>query len=246
MPIALITVTAPGADVLPWACAPGDHPGPCSGPRGCRVEEPARSFWNWTAGARRKRLHRALSGRARRRGMKRWLVGYVWEPQQRGVGHLHLVVFLHTVPFIVAALRELGPRYGFGFVDDARSRPRGGGSEKVTSYITGYLNGSPKLEAVAAAVTAYELPSRCWYLAAWVTRGTGVTMRALRRVRRWWAAANGFLPPAADTGCGRLWGMLAGSPPKAGGRRAPPSAVSEADRLWRVLGYSRRPQAFAT
>ena len=240
VPLGLLTVTAPGAESLPWSCPPGKHPGPCSGPQGCRVDEWAAWEWNATSPGRRKRMWRALAGRLYRKGLKRVLHGYVWEPQQRGVGHLHIVVALHALPVVLGMLRALAPRYGFGFVDDARGRPQGGGSERIAGYVAGYLNGGGKVEQVVRAVEDGVIPHRSWYVPVWLTQRTGVTMRAARRWRRWWAAAMGLLPPAADTGCGRLWGMAVGSPPQAGGRRAPPSAVAEAARLWSSLGYYRR------
>ena len=48
---------------------------------------------------------------------------YEWELQRRGVWHLHVVVGMETAVErawaigYVHALRELAPRYGFGFVD---------------------------------------------------------------------------------------------------------------------------------
>ena len=51
------------------------------------------------------------------------LLLYQWELQSRGVWHLHFVVGLETAIErawaieYVKAMRELGPRYGFGFVD---------------------------------------------------------------------------------------------------------------------------------
>jgi hypothetical protein len=119
-----------------------------------------------------------------------------------------VVVALAAMPLVVGILREIAPGYGFGFIDDGRGFHRRGGSGSIGGYLTGYLNGSGKVEATVAAVDAGVVPHRSWYLAGWVTRSSGVTMRSCRRVRRWWAAAVGLLPPAADTGCGWLWGVL--------------------------------------
>jgi hypothetical protein len=149
------------------------------------------------------------------------VLGYVWEPQRRGVGHLHVVVALPGARVVGDVLRDLAPAYGFGFVDDgSRSRRRGGGGGGVAGYLVGYLNGS-KVPATVEAVVAGIVPHRSWYLASWLTMASGVTMRTLRRVRRWWAAAVGLLPSAPDMGCflvldlaGMLWG-----------RRAPPAVL---------------------
>jgi hypothetical protein len=45
----------------------------------------------------------------------------------------------------------------------------------------------------------------------------------------------GLLPPAADTGCGWLWGIPGGGTPLAGCRRGYP-ATAAAAALWRALG----------
>lgn len=131
-----------------------------------------------------------------------------------------MVVALAATSLVADALRELAPVYGFGFVDDGRRsrarRERRGGGGSVAGYLTGYLNGASKVEAVVAAVDEGVIPHRSWYLAAWLTRRGGLNMRLCRRVRRWWAASVGLLEPPADTGCGllaRLSGWIDRAPP---------------------------------
>jgi hypothetical protein len=149
----------------------------------------------------------ALGQRLRRRGLKRLVVGYVWEPQKRGVGHLHVVVALAGISVVAGMLQDLAPAYGFGFVDDgSRSRRRGGGGN-VAGYLVGYLNGG-KVAATVEAIERCELPARSWYVASWLTQLSRVTMRALRRGRRLWATEVGLMAPPPDVGCMRIWDLL--------------------------------------
>ena len=94
----LFTLTAPGADVLPWdtdLCThlPGEK---CSGLKGCRVESIYAHIFNVTYAARMARLHEAAQRHAdrvtRRLGWKGELpriVSRTRSPQRRGVDHGH-------------------------------------------------------------------------------------------------------------------------------------------------------------
>jgi hypothetical protein len=98
--VSIGTLTAPGADLLPWdtsLCthAPGEK---CSGEKGCSVEWIYREVYNRTFSARRSRLHEAACKAAdrfvRRIGYEGKLprnVGAVSGPQRRGVLHAHVV-----------------------------------------------------------------------------------------------------------------------------------------------------------
>jgi hypothetical protein len=70
----LVTLTAPGSDVLPWdtsKCPPGDHA--CSGALGCRVHWGVAAGWNATVTGRlgnlvklaREQVRRKHGGKAR-------------------------------------------------------------------------------------------------------------------------------------------------------------------------------------
>lgn len=56
-------------------------------------------------------------------GHKGKLLARVWEKQKRGLAHVHGVIAVGTPPerawakAYVEALRDMSPRYGFGFVD---------------------------------------------------------------------------------------------------------------------------------
>jgi len=184
--VALITVTAPGeAEGLPFDRSLCRH-GPdvaCSGLLGCRVVEGAARSWNRSAEKRWAALHRAAAERARRRtGRRGWLVAAKgWERQKRGVDHLHLAVPYHTpsqrrlVEAYVRALKELAPKYCFGFVD--LQRPVGRGSNyRAAAYLAKYVS-----KATREQLAPYA--RRPFYVSQRLTQQTGVTMRACRLKR---------------------------------------------------------------
>jgi len=184
--VALITVTAPGTDAgLPWDRARCRHPEgvPCSGKLGCRVLEEAARAWNRSAEKRWAALHRAAAERARRRTGRRGDIVYVkgWERQKRGVDHLHLVAPYHTpgqrrlVEAYVRALKELAPKYCFGFVDLQRPLERGS-NYRAAAYIGKYVS-----KATFEQLAPYA--RRPFYVAQRLTQATGVTMRACRLKR---------------------------------------------------------------
>jgi hypothetical protein len=96
--VATIAITGPGADVLPWD---DDHCGRRnrgpnhvhSGRRGCRVQQRPLREWCETLGWRWKKLREAAQLATRKAaGEPVVILERVWEPQKRGVPHLHLVV----------------------------------------------------------------------------------------------------------------------------------------------------------
>ncbi len=96
----LVTLTAPGADLLPWdksKCPKGEHR--CSGRLGCRVEWLAAARWNMTVTKRLGDLLKVAREATRRAHGSRGRVevlGYVCEAQQRGVFHPHVVLGYRT------------------------------------------------------------------------------------------------------------------------------------------------------
>jgi hypothetical protein len=122
----MFSVTAPGADVYPFdprfcSHSPSQR---CSGAIGCRVAPELAQAFNHVAGKWWSELHRAAKLRAdRATGFKGRLACRVWEKQKRGLAHLHGVISVESPAHVrwaeayVTALRELAPRYGFGFVD---------------------------------------------------------------------------------------------------------------------------------
>jgi hypothetical protein len=171
-PVVMVSITAPGDERLPWDehhCA-GRHTrgGNHSGKRGCRVEQRAAREWNETATTRYAMLRRTATQHLRRmvsRGALAEnvnLLERVWEPQKRGVAHLHLVLGAGTREEIEAAaefvkkLKDEAESYDFGFVD-ARGRFRKGmagervvargeivkliSAENAARYLSSYLSG---------------------------------------------------------------------------------------------------------
>jgi len=209
----LVTVTAPGQDVLPWDlqhCG-HEHEGRCSGKRGCRVQPDAAARWNATAPRRMTRLHRRVSQWVRRRmpGQLQ-LLENVWQYQERGALHLHLVLGVgtpahrHAAELYVGRLHEVAAEYGFGWPD--RNGPRLPG-ERAAAYITKYLIVGNGAEAVVTeTVRREDCPSRLVYVSNALSKRTGCTMRSLRRERYLWhlereqLRADGYFAVPADVG----------------------------------------------
>lgn len=185
--VALLTVTAPGqASGLVWDRSACTHPPgeTCSGPKGCRVLAGAANAWNRQAESSWRDLHRAAAQKARRRhGPGPIVAAKVWEVQDRGVLHLHLVV-----PFgdprerarareYVAALNELRPRHGFGFVDLSQRFDGEGCGARAAGYCAKYI----------AKATGSEMSvRRPAFVGSFLTQAVGLTIRLLRWRRYIW------------------------------------------------------------
>ena len=197
---ALGTLTAPGADFLPWdeqdcaALGPHKH----SGELGCRVDPAMAEVWNESFSPRWTKLQRHCKRQAdrflRRQGWKGSLPSVLlsWrEMQKRGVWHRHYLLpwesaseQLWSRAYLAAMEREKG-RYWFGHVD---RRPRIAAGEKLAKYIAGYtLGGGEKASLAEAALLERGVSGRTFYVHRKLTMSTGVTMRRLRDVRRLWA-----------------------------------------------------------
>jgi hypothetical protein len=197
----MFSVTAPGADIYPFdpkfcSHSPSQR---CSGRMGCRVTpELARAF-NSKAGGWWSELHRAAKVRAdRETGFKGKLAARVWEKQKRGLAHLHGVVSVESPTDVrwaeayVTALRELAPRYGFGFVDGWHSVGRKfWPGVQAAAYLSSYFaGGRGRKMAITENVLAGDLPRLVVFVSRALTQQTGCTMRSLRNARRLWAARN--------------------------------------------------------
>ena len=192
--VALVTITAPGEDAgLVWDRAHCSHPEDdrCSGPKGCRVVAGAADAWNDQAGRSWGQLHRVAAQIARRCcGPGPLIAAKVWEVQERGVLHLHLVVPSAAgierarVDAYVAALEQHGTRHGFGFVS-VRHRFDGKASgARAAGYCAKYVG-----KAAGAEMTL----ARPIYVGAFLTQAVGLTMRLLRW-RRYLHRLWGFRP----------------------------------------------------
>jgi hypothetical protein len=209
----LVTLTAPGADLLSWdraRCRPGEHR--CSGERGCRVHWVAAAGWNATVTKRLGGLLKVAREQTRRSHgskVKVVVLGYVCEAQQRGVFHPHVVLGYRTAAersaldtFRGALKRERGD-YGLG--TGRRGSFDAGTPERFTArdagrYISKYLRPDgaktsfvPLLEAINritprdSETGRLKVLVRPVYVSTMLTRRTGVTMTFLRFKRRVWA-----------------------------------------------------------
>lgn len=193
-PLVMITVTPPGRQVLPWSCGRNHVHSP---KHGCRVKDDAAELWSSDVVKRLASLRDAARIAVKRAGLpvdRLWLER-VWEPQQRGVPHAHIVAGAGTadelaaVERFVAELRRLAPSYGFGTqLDVTRPMP----AAEVARYLAGYLLGrSGRKGTVRANLADPRMPRSLIYLSRSLTRETGMTMRRMRVVRWIFAARAG-------------------------------------------------------
>jgi hypothetical protein len=108
------TLTPPGEDLLPWDRSQCSHaPGlPCSGPRGCVIEESARNRLNATSQKRLSRLYETVQAAVKREaGMRANVLVIAKEAQKRGAVHVHYALGVETAQELQAAkaFRPAGP-----------------------------------------------------------------------------------------------------------------------------------------
>ncbi|HLW79628.1 MAG TPA: hypothetical protein VKU44_08525, partial [Terriglobia bacterium] len=206
----LVTLTAPGVNVLPWdvsKCRPTAHV--CSGSLGCQVNIRTAARWNASATGRLGELLKVAREQVRRThgGAARvWVLAIVFEAQKRGVFHPHLVLGYRTAAdraaldtFRETLWRKRG-RSGFG--TGARGSFDAGLPERFTGldagrYIAKYLRpdgakGSfvPLLQAIEEVTPRNPTTGRLRqlvrpvYVSPVLTQETGLTMGFLR-FRRW-------------------------------------------------------------
>jgi hypothetical protein len=201
----MFSVTAPGADLYPFDPRFCSHRPVtrCSGALGCRVDPRVAEAFNRRAGKWWSELHRAAKMRAdRATRQKGTLLARVWEKQKRGLAHVHGVLAVTTpaeqewARAYLGALRELAPRYGFGFVDgwpkiSRRFWPGAQAGAYLSSY---FLGGGGRKASITANVLAGDLPRVVVYVSRNLTQRTGCTMRTLRNARALWAWRRGFVP----------------------------------------------------
>lgn len=220
---AMCTLTPPGVDAgLVWDRSQCRHEAEerCGKHYGCKVVPEAAALWNERSRGWWRELNRVCKQRAdralRRLGYdgKGGILLYQWELQGRGLWHLHFVLGLETAVErawafeYVKAMRELAPRYGFGFVDSKPLR-KPGPAEGMASYLSKYLakwekDGSCQVtETVLAAGRSYLN-----YVSRKLTAKSGCTMRVLRNVRIAWAWRAGHLPDDAINPFELLSGLL--------------------------------------
>jgi hypothetical protein len=167
--VCLVTLTAPGRDVLPsdrTKCWPGEHH--CSGPRGCRVHWAAAASWNRDLTRRLAALLKLARERTRRRHGKRGqivVLGYVCEAQQRGIFHPHVILGYRTAADRAAldtfrgAMKEARGRHGFGTGRKSFSAglPDRFSPRDAARYVTKYLRPDGAKTSFVPLLRAIEL-----------------------------------------------------------------------------------------
>jgi len=212
--VVLLSLTAPGADLLPWAC---DRAHVHAGASGCQVDRAYADVWAERASENWRRLRDAARKAVDRAGLPTaaLVLERVWEPQKRGVPHLHVVAGARTpdelaaVELFEAELRERAVEYGFGPQLHA-TRPME--AREASRYLAGYLLGRSKRKGsirdnlahprmphsliwITPAIGSLSEHERMvgWRERLGLRRGTGLTMRRLRYARWYLAALKGKL-----------------------------------------------------
>jgi hypothetical protein len=205
---AMCTLTAPGVDAgLAWdrASCTHDESERCGRAHGCKVVPGVAQLWNEKSRGWWSKLNRVCKQRAdravRRQGLDRrgGVLLYEWELQVRGVWHLHFVLGMETAwervwaLEYVKAMRELAPKYGFGFVD-AKPLRNPEPAERVARYLSKYLakwKEDGTLEITETVKSAGR--SLLNYVSLGLTAKSGCTMRNLRLARIVWAWLSGLI-----------------------------------------------------
>jgi hypothetical protein len=199
----IATLTAPGADVLPWDVSRCSIEGPHkhSGPNGCTVDQWEAAKWNRTATRRLSNLCNAAAARVRRQGLVVPTVLARALELKRGVFHAHVVLGFRWseaagLEAYGQALDELRGEYGFG-------TSKGGGFDfgkpgrfdglSAGLYTSKYLRPNGAKGSFIPALRMIEMLTernpetgrpteqlRPVYVNPKLTRRSGVTMRFLR------------------------------------------------------------------
>lgn len=202
--VAVLAVTGPGADELPWdvnRCrSMGEHVH--SGPRGCRVDRLAARLWNTTAPKRWTDLHRQVYMKVCKHRVRPVLLARVFELQRRGVLHVHPVLGFetpaerHAARLYARYLSELAPRYGFGHTErklETRSPKR------IAAYLSAYfVTGKRGKLSLQESVRSPDMPRSIVHVSKELTQRTGVTMRELRFRRFVWFIADQMRCPLTE------------------------------------------------
>lgn len=209
-PVATLAITGPGRERLPWD---EEHcrrrgVGPRhvhSGKRGCRAEQRPVRVWCETLSYRWQLLRQAARIATKRElgYAPPWVLARVWEPQKRGVPHLHLVLpygtwqEMHAADVFRKHLARLAADYDFGRVQPKLRAIEG---REAARYVASYLAGrSSRKSSIRENIADPTLPRSLLWLTPRLTRETLVTMRTLRRARHLWAALDGRCDPPVFT-----------------------------------------------
>ena len=200
----MYTITPPGADQLPWDRSKCSHAAgvPCSGPRGCVIEEEARRRWNASFQRRFSRLYETAQAAVKRElGARANVLTIGKEAQKRGATHGHFVVGCGSALELRAArafrrhLERLSAhrRYEFGHVNGKFVKPKD--AREAAAYLSSYfVRGRGHKAPLTEAVTNGELPRLPLYVSRRLTAVTRTTMRNKRRQRQLHVCSSRGLP----------------------------------------------------
>lgn len=206
-----VTLTAPGADELPWDTDLCRHSPDvaCSGTIGCVVEAHALALWHNRLGQRWSwfvtEMRRRLGDGVDLQFFK------TWEPQSRGALHAHALLRVSgpvTDRRFRAAVRLSARLWGFGrqcdvqHVDLSDTRQVARRAGYAAKYATKNADGLPELTTLDPSTGELSVCSlRSWS----ASRGWGDTMACVRERRQRWAATHGrgvSAPPPGGGGPG--------------------------------------------
>jgi hypothetical protein len=194
-----VTLTAPGADVLPWDTSRCGHlAGECSGSDGCKGERLPMGVWNGSAPQRWSwfvtEMRRQLKCDVQFAGS--------WETQSRGALHRHVLMWAPGVTErrMRAAVRLCSARWGFGRQIDVQAIAGSDARElaRKAGYCAKYATKGGDLGVTVDVATGEMLEGgyRRWS----ASRRWGTTMRCVRAERVAWSVANGTQPAIPDGG----------------------------------------------
>ena len=189
----LVTLTAPGADVLPWDEAHCGWMGPHrhSGPLGCRIDVTAANKW---ATDLEQRFHRlCMAARKRAKAREPVVCARAWEAQDRGAPHCHMVTIVNPAgERFVEALFDLAPLYGFGTIHDKGYAAQGGYAH--AAYLSKYVtkDGRDEHARRESIFEASLLPRQTVWVSPVLTKRSGATMTVSRLLRSVWAYGEGY------------------------------------------------------
>ena len=187
--VALLTVTAPGSDLLPWD--------------GKTVRSEHAWSWNYSLWDRWPKLRDVASRFASRhvKGVRSGILVVVPEMQSRGVLHLHIVLGAESVlerrwaEAFVSSVRKNATLHLFGRqVDFHRSSWGPVRDRAVASYVSKLGTYLTKSLSLRKLWEGYDLPGRAFYVSRRLTDKTGLTVRMLRRSTSVWFRYRISLP----------------------------------------------------
>jgi len=130
------------------------------------------------------------------------------EPQSRGLDHGHLVlghaskVEKAFARFFVDALARFAAEHNLGFVDryshalgGQRQYQGAGQAERAARYLSKYMS-----KERASDWLREKVGQRVFYVAPWLSRAAGASMRIARLGRRIWASDHGYCERPRCTG----------------------------------------------